>query len=331
MNKVICIGSSGKDIFFPTAEGVILDTPEDLMSQKKIAFELGAKYHIEDRFETLGGCAVNQSVGLVRLGVPASCYTVLGSDMVGEWIQKELGKEGVNVDLVINEDCPSGLSAIIVDQKSGERVIFSNQEANERMKIVPEKLEGAEWISVSDPNGEWKKILDDIFMAAEKTGARISFNPRGTNIQEDAGKVFEMAGRAEVFFINKDEAIEILTTRNLKPENLNDERYLLEELKNSGAKIVVITDGINGAWATDGEKFVFAEAQAKKAVDTTGAGDAFSSGFLAAYVKGKSLEECLKWGTANGGNSVNFYGGVEGLLRENEMEEKIKNIEVKNI
>lgn len=331
MNKVICIGAATQDIFFPTGEGMILETPEDITSQGKIAFELGAKFQIEDRFESLGGCAVNQACGLSRLGVTSLCYTVIGNDLVGEWIQKELEKEGVDGALITKENCPSGLSAIVVNEGSGERIIFSNQEANERIKIIPEKLEGAEWISVSDPNGEWKKILDDIFMAAEKTGARISFNPRGTNIQEDAGKVFEIAGRAEVFFINKDEAIEILTTRNLKPENLNDERYLLEELKNSGAKIVVITDGINGAWATDGEKIVFADALVKKAVDTTGAGDAFSSGFLAAYIKGKNLEECLKWGTANGGNSVNFYGGVEGLLKENEIEDKIKNIEVKNI
>jgi ribokinase len=61
-------------------------------------------------------------------------------------------------------------------------------------------------------------------------------------------------------------------------------------------------------------------------VETTGAGDAFASGFLAAYVKSKTLPECLQWGAANAGNSVKFYGGVEGLLTEKEMEEKIKNI-----
>ncbi|MFA4817468.1 MAG: carbohydrate kinase family protein [Parcubacteria group bacterium] len=330
MNKIICIGSSGKDIFFPTAEGVILDTPEDLKSQKKIAFEMGAKYHIEDRFETLGGCAVNQSVGLLRLGVPAACYTVLGSDMVGEWIEKEIKKEGVNMDLLIKEDCPSGLSAIIVDQKSGERIIFSNQEANERMKVVAEKMEGAEWISVSDLSGDWQNILDEIMKVAHGSGAKVVFNPRGKNIQDDAGKVFEISRQCDVFFINKDEAIEILAAGKSQLDN-QDEKYLIREIKNGGAKIVVMTDGTNGAWATDGQKIIFAEAQVKKAVDTTGGGDAFSSGFLAAYVKGKSLEECLQWGTANGGNSVKFYGGVEGLLRENEIEDKIKDIEVKNL
>jgi ribokinase len=328
VNKIICIGSSGKDIFFPTSEGVILNTPEDLKSQKKIAFEMGAKYHIEDRFETLGGCAVNQVAGLARLGLAAACYTVLGSDMAGEWIEKELKKEGVDMDLAIKEECPSGLSAIIVDQKSGERVIFSNQEANERMKIDPEKIAGVEWISVSDLNGNWKSILDEIMKVAKASGAKTAFNPRGKNIQEDASKVFEISRQCDVFFINKDEAIEILVVEKSSLDS-QDEKYLIQKIKNGGAKIVVMTDGTNGAWATDGEKIVFAEAQVKKAVDTTGAGDAFSSGFLAAYVKGKDLEECLRWGTANGGNSVKFYGGVEGLLKESEIEEGVKDIKVK--
>ena len=52
--KVICVGSTSKDIFFPTSEGQVVDTPEDLESQKKFVFELGAKYHISDRFESLG-------------------------------------------------------------------------------------------------------------------------------------------------------------------------------------------------------------------------------------------------------------------------------------
>jgi len=316
-SKVICIGSSCKDIFFPTSEGVILETPEDLKSQRKLAFEAGAKYHIEDRFESLGGCAVNVACGLQRLGVPSVCYTVLGSDMDGGWITEKLKKEDVSTDLIIKEDCQSGLSAIIVDQ-SGERIIFSNQEANERMRIEKDKLEDAEWISVSDPNGDWKKILDTVVEKASEIGAKIVFNPRGKNIQEDAKKVFELAGKTEIFFVNKDEAIEILVSQIANLES-QDENYLLQELRKSGAKVVVVTDGIRGAWAYDGEKIVHADAIVTKAVDTTGAGDAFSSGFLAAYIKGKNIEECLKWGTANGGNTVNYYGGVEGLLRESEM------------
>lgn len=318
--KVICIGSASKDIFFPTKEGIVMKTPEDVTSQKKIAFEVGAKYHINDRFEALGGCGVNQAIGLTRLGVPAMCYAVLGNDVIGQWMRQEIKKEGVDDSLIVNEECLTGLSAIIVNEISGERIIFSNQEATERLKIAKQKLEAADWISVSDLTGDWRQDMDDILAMDFMTGARIAFNPRGRNIQEDAQKVFELAGKCEVFFVNKDEAIEILAAKKFSAEQLNGEEFLLKELKKSGARIVVITDGERGAWAFDGNEIVHEESLLIKTVDTTGAGDAFASGFLAAHIKGKFLKGCVQWGIQNGASVAQYYGGVEGLLREEQME-----------
>lgn len=319
--KIICIGAATQDIFFPTTEGKIVETPDDMTCQKKIYFELGGKYHVSDRFESLGGCAVNQACALKRLGIQAGCYTVFGNDMVGEWLKKNLQKEGVDYSLSQDEVCPSGMSAIVVDEGSGDRVIFSNQEANERLKVEAEKLKAAEWISVSDPNGDWKKTVAQIFEIAQANNSKIAYNPRGTNIKENSKLVLDFAGRSELFFVNKDEAIEILNNnQQLATDNLNDEEFLLGELKKSGAKIVVITDGPRGVWATDGEKIIHADALTERPVDMTGAGDAFASAFLAAHIKGKRLEECLQWGTKNGGNVVKFYGGVEGLLTESEIE-----------
>ena len=331
MSKIICIGSSAQDIFFPTDGGAVTETPEDLLSQKKISFELGAKYSIDDRFESLGGCAVNAACGLARLGENSVCYTLLGNDMVGEWIRKEIKKEKVDDSLIETAECFSGLSAIVVDEKSGERIIFSNQEANERMKISIDKISEVNWIFITDLSGDWKKITDDVLEAACKIRAKVAFNPRGKNISDDPRKVYELAGKTEIFFVNKDEAIEIVKSVGGGESDLNNEVELLKSLKESGAKIVVITDGPRGAWVSDGENAFFAEGIKVKAKDTTGAGDAFSSGFLAACVKEKGLEEALKWGTSNGASVVKFFGGVEGLLRLEEIKEKAKNIEAKKI
>ena len=95
MNKIICIGSACKDVFFPTSEGRIVETPDEILSQKKIEFELGAKYKIEDRYEALGGCAVNVAVGLARLGTQVSCYSHIGNDHIADWILVELKKNNV--------------------------------------------------------------------------------------------------------------------------------------------------------------------------------------------------------------------------------------------
>lgn len=321
MKSVICIGSACKDVFFPTTEGKIIETPDDILSKQKIEFELGAKYKIENRFEALGGCAANTAVGLARLGIDALCYAHIGNDNIAGWILDELKKNKVKTALITRDKkLSSDMSAIIVDKNSGERVIFSNQKSNGNLEIISEKISRAKWIFIGDLHGNWQRHLDLIFETASKHKIKLAYNPRQSNIHDDAKKVIEKIAGAEILFVNKDEAIEIILSANNK--KIDDEKYLLQELKNLGAKIVVITDGVRGAWASDGEKTIFISGIKVLAVDSTGAGDAFSSGFLGAHIKGKNLEECLKWGVINSSNGVKFYGAIEGLLSEEEILKK---------
>jgi len=318
MTKIICIGSACKDVFFPTAEGRIVETPDELLSQRKIEFELGAKYRIEERYEALGGCATNVAVGLARLGVEVSCYAHIGNDQIADWIIAELGKNGVGVELVTKEaELTSDMSAIIVDKASGERVIFSNQKANARLEIIPKKINSAEWIFIGDLHGDWQGKLDLIFKVAEENKIKLAYNPRQSNIHEDVQKIKEKITRTNVLFLNKDEALEILSQiNNFSAVELEDENFLLQELKKLGAEIVIITDGVRGAWVSDNSETFFVPGRKVNAVDSTGAGDAFASGFFGAQLKEKTLKECLDWGIANSSNSVQFYGATRGLLDE---------------
>lgn len=337
--KIICIGSAAKDIFFPTDGGVILETPDDLLSQRKITFELGAKYQAENRYEALGGCAANAASGMAKLGLDASCYSKIGGDPLGEWIIKELKDKNVLTDLMqIEQRISSDLSAIVVDKKSGDRVIFFNRDANEKLKITPENLEGADWLFVSALNGNEKESWEDNLEKILKICAgksKLAFNPGPENINNNPQKIREAIKHCEVLIVNKDEAIEIVSSIAGRDETLprlyDDEKFLIGELKKIGAKIIAITDGKRGAWACDEKNIFYAEATGNNPVETTGAGDAFSSGFMAAVIKEKSLEEALKWGIANSGNAVKFYGAIEGLLDEGEILKEISKIVIKKL
>lgn len=334
MKQIICIGSACKDIFFPTDEGKIIETPEDLTAKVQISFELGAKYRIEERYESLGGCSANVACGLSRLGISAGCYSHIGDDYSSRWILESLEKNSVDAKNITQEkSCPSDLSAIIVDKKSGERVIFSNQKANGKMEILPEKIKEADWYFIGDIHGEWENKLDIIFDTAKGSDIKVAYNPRQTNIHDNIQKIVEKIKETEVLFLNKDESIEIISSLGEKcdSKDLDNETFLLQELKKMGAKLICITDGKRGAWGTDGENGFFAEGQIVPAVDSTGAGDAFSSGFLGAFIKGKNLGECLQWGIANSSNVVQFFGGVEGLLNEEKITDKAKEIKVEKI
>lgn len=334
MPKIICIGSACQDIFFPTLEGTVLETPEDLTAKSKIAFELGAKYKIEERYEALGGCTANVACGLAKLETQAACYSHIGDDAIARWIMKELKKNGVNTDLIIQEkNCPSDMSAIVVDEKSAERVIFSNQTANGKLEIIPDKLKSAEWLFMGDLHGDWENHLETIFKTARENNIPVAYNPRQANINDNPKKVIEFIRESQILFLNKDETITIILASGEKysKEELNSEKFLIKKLNQMGAKIVAITDGIRGAWAADEKETFFAPAVKVKALDSTGAGDSFGSGFLAAYVKGKSLGECLKWGIANSTSVVQFYGAIEGILKESEIEKRAKLVETRNL
>lgn len=333
-SQVICIGSSSQDVFFPTDKGVILDTPEDITTQKKIAFELGAKYQVDERFETVGGCAANVACGLAHLGVKTQCYTKIGDDSLGEWIKFQLKENGVVLDAVQKEKkCKSDLSFIIVDSKTGERTIFSDREANDKLKIIPTKLNGAEWFFVSSLNGYWQDNLKKITVLAKNKKKRIAFNPGQKNIATDPEAVISGITHTELLILNKDEALEIVmhAVVGITRKQLNDEVFLLDTLRSLGPRIVLITDGIRGAWAKDEDGILHATALIVKAVDTTGSGDAFTSGFFGALLKGKTVQEALCWGVANSSSSVKEFGGQKGLLCEKEIKKSAKNVKIEKI
>lgn len=328
--QVICVGSTSQDIFFPTDEGLIMETPEDITAQVKVAFELGGKYRIKDRFEAVGGVAANVAQGLARLGVSVACYSRVGNDRIGEWAIQELEREQVATDLiVVDHEAKTDLSLILVMTQNGERTIFHNRDANERLIIEEEKLKGAKWLFVSALNGDWKNNLSKLLEVKKKFGILLALNPGQHNIREDARLMSETLQETDVLLLNKDEAIELLLHSSLEPkqEDLQDELFLLENLHVLGAKVIGMTDGKRGAWGYDGKEYWHCPIHTRNSVvDSTGAGDAFGSGFFASWMKDGSLSVALKYGIANSGSVVGFYGANAGLLQEKEMEDILPNI-----
>ncbi len=332
MVRVVCVGSVTKDIFLPTSEGVLLDTPEDLISQKKVAFELGGKFRAKVRYEATGGVPGNLSVGLSRLGVTAYCYAKVGHDDIGRWIKQELESHAVETEtLFIDPQAKSDLSAIIVIEQSGDRLIFHHRDASEKLEILPDRFPESDWLYITALNGRWQKNLKLLLEIKQERGLKLALNPGQHNLKEDPRLLLETLHETDVLVLNKDEAIEMLLKGGVEddPKKLNDESFLVEELHARGAALVALTDGKRGAWAFDGKTCLHADIyEAHGVVDTTGAGDAFGSGFLSAHVHHLPLETCLAYGIANGGSVAGFYGAIEGLLDQEQMTQALSHIHV---
>lgn len=328
--KVICIGSISKDVFFPTDEGIVIETPEDITAKVKVAFELGGKISCKNRYEAIGGVAANVAGGLARLGHKAACYSKVGNDETGRWAEATLRKEGVFTEtLQKDKDASTDLSAIVVLTQSGERTIFHNRDANEKLEIIDEKLKNTEWLFVSALNGDWKQSVGKILQCKEQFGLRLALNPGQHNIKDDSALLFQALRHTDLLILNKDEAIELVmhAPERRSREKLDDEIFLLKELHASGAKVIGMTDGKRGAWGYDGKECWHCPIHTlRTVVDSTGAGDAFGSGFFGAWLEDKPIDVALRYGMANSGSVVGFYGANDGLLRREEMEDVIQRI-----
>ncbi len=328
MSRVICVGSVAKDVFFPTAGGEFLDTPEDLTAQKKVAFEVGAKYQVEDRFESLGGVAANTSVGLARLGVSVSCYGAIGADDIGAWIRREFEREGVDANLLEEyQKVKSDLSAILVFARDGERTIFYNRDSAERLRVDASKFEDVSWVMMSALNGTWEENMRQVIAGSKNAGAKLAVNPGQKNMKDNPLSVLEAVGQADILLLNKDEAVELVSHLSYDTALLNDESFLIRALFKHGAKKIAMTDGIRGAWGYDGTEFLHVVSKRiEKSVDATGAGDAFGSAFLAAGISGKSLAESLQWGSVNSAHVVRHYGAIDGLMYLKDIEGHLSDV-----
>ncbi|NTW45448.1 MAG: carbohydrate kinase family protein [Candidatus Moranbacteria bacterium] len=329
--RVICIGSASKDLFFPTDEGEILETPEDLTAQRKVAFELGGKYRVDDRYESVGGVAANVAWGLSRLNIAAAPYSRIGGDEVGRWILSEFRRAGVRTDLLeVDRSVGTDVSAIIVLTQNGERTIFHNRDANEGLVIEPKRLRGAEWIFVSALNGDWEDKLRVAARSATENRSKLALNPGQHNLRGNPALVLETVSKADMLLLNKDEALELVmkSGKDVSADELNDERFLLSALLSAGAKTIGMTDGDRGAWAADATGFWHCPiGRVERVVDTTGAGDSFASAFFAAIAfHGLAVSDALRWGIAESGSVVGSYGATAGLLDTEEIRRRAEEL-----
>lgn len=335
MFDIITIGGAVWDTLFVTDKGHIIATPENPTEQNLFAFEYGAKIVSDNVYTGAGGGAANTAVTLARLGLKAAARISLGNDQNGQMIKKILEKEKVNTELIENEpDKMTGFSFVLVDAKDGDHTIFSYRGANEKLLITNYKLliTNAKWIYVTSLTGQWQKILNDILeIKKENPSLKIAFNPGATQLAAGYEVLKDILAATDILFVNKDEAIELALSKNPGDRNrdINDIKFLFENIFAGGVKTAVITAGALGAYAGNSEKIVYSKAGSDKRLDTTGAGDAFGSAFLGSFIiNGGNLEESLKYGIINSNNVVNEYGAQKGILTRDEIIKKINTVKI---
>lgn len=325
---VITIGGATEDMTFYTKEAVVIDNKKDILRQKLLAFEYGAKLQVDAGYSTFGGGAANAAVCLSRLGLKVAALVAVGDDNRGESINDNLKKEKVDVSLVqVKQKIHSGFSFAIAGP-GNEHVIFSHRAANEKLNIGDDdinKMKQAEWIYLTSLSGNWKKVLDKTFSLNK---VKIAWNPGHVQLHSGIKVLGKYFKKTTVLIVNKDEALELVVSSGKYHNNdkfLEDVKNLLKIIKDWGPKIVLITSGQDGADAYDGINFYHQDiVKEKKRINTTGVGDAFGSTFTAGLkMFTGEIKKAMYMGVCNTASVVGSMGAQTGLLTRAEMSKRM--------
>lgn len=266
------------------------------------------------RIAAVGNCA-NNAIGSSRLGLKTAIYTHVGDDADGEEMIEIIKKEGVVPEFIhIDEGKKSNFSSVV--NFKGERVIFVYHE--EREYRLPD-LPASTWVYYTSAGKGHQQLNSQVVEHIRKHEVRLGYNPGTHQLATGIDEVKKLLEVCEALLLNREEA------HSLVGGEVSDTKGLLDALRKYGAKTVVITDARNGSFATDGQKYLHCGIpEESPVIERTGVGDAYSTGFIAALVRGKSIQEAMVDATLNSTSVVQYIGAREGLLTPEGLEEMRK-------
>jgi ribokinase len=312
---ILSLGPARMDVFVKLADDQVEELCTIDRKESLIALPFGEKVPVSEIHFAVGGNTGNNAVGVTRLGLTAAMAGAVGDGWSDKQALEILNSEHVDTKYMTIESGKAGFGVVI--NYSEERTILSYYP--DTTCVFPNDPElSVKWLYLTTAGDNFEDFYRQAVDFAKTHGAKIAFNPGSRQMKAGFSEIKFVIEAAEVLFVNKEEA-EHLLGKQIDAQ-IKD---LLVELHNVGAKIVVITDGMEGSYLYDGEKFWHMPIVPANVVERTGAGDAFGSGFLAALMKGKTVGEALQWGSCNSASVLGFIGPQAGLLNQAGMDEWI--------
>ena len=269
--------------------------------------------------KNVGGSAANTAIALAFLGVPTKFCGTIGRDPDGRLIVDQMQTVGVDTSGIQYGET-TGFTITMIDQTS-ERTMFSFRGASSNaLSIDAHLLDSIKSCRVLLTSGyqllypDQAEVVLSIAERVQAAGNLVALDPSPLigDVPEEIRA--RMLGITDILLPNRHE-IAILTGEEDLSAALEKARHL--------SKCVAVKLGSKGAWMAIQEGFQFADGQRVssdlcfqapgkqvRAVDTTGAGDAFNAGFLASFMRNEAPVNWLGSGNSLAGEVVQHRGAV---------------------
>lgn len=260
--------------------------------------------------ETSGGSAANSMAGVAAMGGRAAFIGQIADDQLGTIFRHDMRALGVEFDTppLANSGLPTGRCLILVTPDA-QRTMNTCPGASH--ELAPETidealvrgaailfLEGYLW-GPEKPRAAMRRAVEIAHDAGNKVAFTLSESVCMAGRKEAFGAMLDTGG-VDLLFANEEEALQLAGRSDLN-----------SALDDLAAKVqtIVVTRGPAGALAVDeGRRAEVPAVPVAAVVDTTGAGDLFAAGFLAARCKGHDVERCLFTGAIAASEIISHFG-----------------------
>lgn len=318
---VLSVGGTVTDIFIRLKDDQATVT-KDKDGNLSITMPFGLKIPF-DHAEILRavGNAGNTSVSFARLGLKSALHANIGSDTAGREILATLDEEDVDTSLIKIHRGKASNQHYVLWYKE-ERTILVHDEAYTYHwpHLRPDEI--PKWIYFTSMGEDSEKFHDEL---AEWLGrhedVKLAFQPGTFQIKMGIERLKGIYKQSDVLAVNREEAALITGGDH------DDINQLFDKLHDLGPKTVVISDGPDGAYASDGTRRLKMPIYPDPSppYERTGAGDAFTSAFVAALIHGSDIEGALQWGPINSMSVVQHVGAQKGLLTHGQLQKLLQN------
>ncbi len=271
---------------------------------------------------TIGGCAANVAVDLVRLGHSATVIGRVGGDVFGRVVAEMLRAQGVNVGFLQTSPGVDTSQTLIVNVTGEDRRFIHSFGANAEFKAADLPTAALEKARVLYVGGYLlmesllEEELAEVFAVARLQGVKTVLDVVTPGPADYLARLRKLLPHVEVFLPNNHEA-ELITGKKDPLEQARSFHQL-------GVRVAIITLGQAGAVVVSDEGEWRVGTFQVPFVDGSGGGDAFAAGYISGLLQNRDLEGCLLLASALGASCVQAVGTTTGVFTRPECEEFLK-------
>ena len=263
-----------------------------------------------------GGDALTVAVVLAKMGEPVALAAKVGDDANGAFVRSELSRNGVNQDLMMIEKEVSTATSYQLIEANGQRHFLVDSRINSLLKsadISDQAIAAHDLVffgSALALEGMDDTELSDLFRRAHKYG-KITAMDASVAVKDNAvckmDLLRETLQHTDIFIPSYEEASYLAQKTEVKD--------IMEAFRRFPLKVFGIKLGAEGCVLTsDFEQYIkLPPCKGMPVVDTTGAGDCFMGGFLCAYLRGWTLEQCGRFGSAVSAFGISAIGASAAI------------------